>query len=126
MSIQDCRYRIFESYSRVLRTRELLNFGSLRLWEIKMEADVTFKFIRTNGVKLHTALSGPEDGEPVILLHGYPDAWFGWAAQIAALSNAGFRVVAPDQRGYNLSDKPQDVDSYAQNTLVKDIIGLAD
>lgn len=91
-----------------------------------MEADVTFKFIRTNGVQLHTALSGPEDGEPVILLHGYPDAWFGWAAQIAALSNAGFRVVAPDQRGYNLSDKPQDVDSYAQNTLVKDIIGLAD
>jgi len=63
------------------------------------ENDVNFKFISTNGIRLHTAISGPEEGEPVILLHGYPDAWFGWMAQIIALSKAGFRVVAPDQRG---------------------------
>jgi pimeloyl-ACP methyl ester carboxylesterase len=91
-----------------------------------MENDVNFEFISTNGIKLHTAMSGPEEGEPVILLHGYPDAWFGWMAQIIALSKAGFRVVAPDQRGYNLSDKPEGVNSYAMDTLVKDIIGLAD
>ncbi len=91
-----------------------------------MESDVNFKFVSTNGIKLHTALSGPEAGEPVILLHGYPDAWFGWMAQIIALSKAGFRVVAPDQRGYNLSDKPEGVNSYDMDTLVQDIMGLAD
>jgi pimeloyl-ACP methyl ester carboxylesterase len=97
----------------------------MRLGE-KMEPNVTFNTIRTNGIQLHTALSGPEDGEPVILLHGYPDAWFGWASQIAALASAGFRVIAPDQRGYNLSDKPRGISQYTQGILVNDITGLAD
>ena len=86
---------------------------------------IHFEFIPTNGIQLHTALAGPEDGEPVILLHGFPEAWFGWEKQILALAAAGFRVVAPDQRGYNLSSKPTGVENYQIRTLVKDIRGLA-
>ena len=62
---------------------------------------IIHKFIKTNGVKLHVSLAGPEDGEPVFLLHGFPDAWFGWEAQIKALADAGFRVITPSQRGYS-------------------------
>ncbi len=87
---------------------------------------IKFQKIATNGIRLHTALAGSEEGEPVFLLHGFPDAWFGWEAQIGPLADAGFRVIVPDQRGYNLSDKPDGVASYQMDTLVKDIIGLAD
>ena len=64
------------------------------------------------GVTLNVAEAGPEDGPLVILLHGFPEFWFGWRHQIGALASAGHRVVAPDQRGYNLSDKPDDIASY--------------
>lgn len=87
---------------------------------------IRFEYIPTNGIRLHTALAGPEDGEPVFLLHGFPDAWFGWEAQIEPLAEAGFRVLTPDQRGYNLSDKPKGVSSYQMDTLGDDILGLAD
>lgn len=50
-------------------------------------------------VSLHVAEGGPKDGPLLILLHGFPEFWFGWREQIAPLANAGFRVVAPDQRG---------------------------
>jgi len=85
-----------------------------------------FEYIPTNGIRLHTALAGPEDGEPVFLLHGFPDAWFGWEDQIEPLAEAGFRVIVPDQRGYNLSDKPNGVSSYQMGVLVDDVLGLAD
>ncbi|MFC2046262.1 alpha/beta fold hydrolase [Chloroflexota bacterium] len=87
---------------------------------------LAFERLPTNGIRLHTALAGPEDGDPVLLLHGFPDAWFGWEAQIEALAEAGFRVVAPDQRGYNLSDKPRGVANYEMGTLLNDVLGLAD
>jgi epoxide hydrolase 4 len=61
-----------------------------------------------------------------MLLHGFPEFWYGWRHQIDALADAGFRVVAPDQRGYNKSDRPADVASYDLDFLAKDIIGLAD
>jgi pimeloyl-ACP methyl ester carboxylesterase len=85
-----------------------------------------FEHIPTNGIHLHTALAGPENGPPVITLHGFPEAWFGWENQIQALAKAGFRVIAPDQRGYNLSDKPQGINNYRIEQLVNDILGLAD
>ena len=87
---------------------------------------IRFEYIPTNGIRLHTALAGPENGDPVFLLHGFPDAWFGWEAQIEPLAEAGFRVIVPDQRGYNLSDKPIGVSSYQMDTLGDDILGLAD
>jgi pimeloyl-ACP methyl ester carboxylesterase len=88
--------------------------------------NLTFEYIETNGVRLHVAVAGPESGPPVILLHGFPDAWFSWKAQIGSLAEAGFRVVAPDQRGYNLSDKPPGVANYRMEVLVDDVLGLAD
>jgi epoxide hydrolase 4 len=78
--------------------------------------------INTNGVRLHTVESG--DGDPVMLLHGFPEFWYSWRHQIPALAGAGFRAVAPDLRGYNRSDVPKGVASYRVNTLVADIVGL--
>lgn len=83
-------------------------------------------FITTNGIRLHTVMAGPQSGIPVILLHGFPDNWRGWLKQIPALVEAGCRVIVPDQRGYNLSDKPKGVKSYEVYMLVEDTIGLID
>ncbi len=69
---------------------------------------------------------GPENGTSVVLLHGFPEFHDGWRKQIPALVNAGFRVIVPDQRGYNLSDKPKSVRAYDVDILAKDIIGLFD
>ena len=91
-----------------------------------MKSGLTSEFVPANGIKLHTVLAGPQDGAPVFLLHGFPDAWFGWETQIDALADAGFRVIVPDQRGYNLSDKPSGASSYRMETLAADILGLAD
>ncbi len=81
---------------------------------------------RANGITLHGIEAGPEDGPLVILLHGFPEFWWGWRYQIAPLTDAGFRVLVPDQRGYNLSDKPEGRSAYDLDTLAKDVIGLAD
>jgi pimeloyl-ACP methyl ester carboxylesterase len=102
----------------------IYRFQEQTIWEKIMRID--FETISTNGIRLHTALAGPQDGEPVFLLHGFPEAWFGWEAQIEPLSEAGFRLIVPDQRGYNLSDKPKGVASYRMGPLVADILGLAD
>jgi pimeloyl-ACP methyl ester carboxylesterase len=82
--------------------------------------------IETNNVTLNVMQAGPEDGELVILLHGFPEFWYGWRNQIQHLADLGFRVWIPDQRGYNLSDKPCGVESYRMDALVADIIGLID
>jgi pimeloyl-ACP methyl ester carboxylesterase len=79
-----------------------------------------------NGINLHVVMAGPKKGVPVLLLHGFPEFWYGWRAQIPALAKAGYRVIVPDQRGYNLSDKPGGASAYRVDTLVQDIVGLAD
>lgn len=84
------------------------------------------QFIETNSIKLHVVTDGPADGTPVILLHGFPEFHYGWRKQIPALAEAGFHVIVPDQRGYNLSDKPKGVSAYHVNTLTQDVIGLFD
>ena len=81
-------------------------------------------FIKTNDIQLHTVMAGPESGPPVLLLHGFPENWRCWSRQVPALSQAGCRVIIPDQRGYNLSDKPRGIKSYCADTLVDDIVGL--
>src|SRR5215212_2349885 len=81
-------------------------------------------FVQTNGIQLHTVMAGPQSGPPVVLLHGFPENWRCWIKQLPALVQAGCRVIVPDQRGYNLSDKPNGIKSYAVDTLVDDITGL--
>jgi len=78
-----------------------------------------------DGVRLHAVAAGPTDGPLVILLHGFPEFWYSWRKQIGPLAAAGFRVVAPDQRGYNLSSKPPRVRDYAIGKLVADVVYIA-
>lgn len=85
-----------------------------------------FRAIYTSEVLLQVALAGPEDGEPVVLLHGFPDFWLSWARQVRFLVEAGYRVIIPDQRGYNLSEKPPDVGDYHLRHLAQDILDCLD
>lgn len=78
------------------------------------------------GVALHAVARGPKDGPVALLLHGFPEFWYGWHKPIEPLAEAGFRVIVPDQRGYNLSGKPRGVASYALRELVSDVIAIAD
>ncbi len=82
--------------------------------------------IATNGIHLHAVEAGPEGGPLLILLHGFPEFWYGWHRQIEPLAAAGFHVLAPDQRGYNLSDKPRKVSAYNLDALALDVVGLID
>lgn len=83
---------------------------------------VEHRMIDVNGIRLHIAEEGT--GPLVVLLHGFPESWHSWRHQFAPLAAAGFRVVAPDQRGYGRSDHPEDVDAYSILHLVGDVIGL--
>ncbi|HEY6943687.1 MAG TPA: alpha/beta hydrolase [Candidatus Acidoferrum sp.] len=83
-------------------------------------------YFENSTVRLHTVTAGPQDGPVVLLLHGFPEFWYGWRKQIEPLAAAGFRVIVPDQRGYNLSSKPRDVAWYALTELVADVIAIAD
>lgn len=79
-----------------------------------------------DGVRLHAVAAGPNDGPLVLLLHGFPEFWYSWHEQIGPLAEAGFRVVAPDQRGYNLSSKPPNIADYSVGHLVADVIAIVD
>lgn len=81
---------------------------------------------RNGEVTLNAVAAGPKNGPVVLLLHGFPEFWYGWHKQIDPLAAAGFRVIVPDQRGYNKSSKPSGVCSYALTELVSDVIAIAD
>jgi len=83
------------------------------------EPPVAHRYTDLAGLRLHYVEAG--EGPLVVLLHGFPEFWFSWRFQIPALAAAGFRVVAPDMRGYNLSDKPKSVGSYALERLARDV-----
>jgi pimeloyl-ACP methyl ester carboxylesterase len=87
---------------------------------------LSHRTLRVNDVDLHVAEAGPADGPLVILLHGFPEFWFGWRELIGPLAAAGYHVIAPDQRGYNLSGKPAGVDAYRLDVLAQDVLALAD
>ena len=78
------------------------------------------------GVGLEVFVDGPEDGPPVLLMHGWPDDHTLWRHQVAALSAAGFRTIAPDLRGFGASDKPDDVAAYALKHTVVDMLAVLD
>ncbi|EMA05251.1 epoxide hydrolase-related protein [Haloferax mediterranei ATCC 33500] len=77
-----------------------------------------------NNVQLHVVAAGEPDAPLVVLLHGHPDFWYGWRDQIISLVEAGFRVVVPDQRGCNLSEAPNGIDSYRVSELSSDVCEL--
>ena len=98
--------------------------GGLTLDGVDLGPDATSDYVDVGDVTLHTVVAGPEDGPPVVLLHGFPECWYGWRHQIQPLVDAGFRVLVPDQRGYNLSSKPDGVDAYGIDLLAGDVVGL--
>jgi pimeloyl-ACP methyl ester carboxylesterase len=93
---------------------------------VATDSGVRFSFVTANGVTLHCAEAGPDDGPLVVLLHGFPEFWFAWRAYFRPLAEQGFRVVAPDQRGYNLSSKPESPEAYRLESAAADVFALAD
>lgn len=91
-----------------------------------MEAGWTSGKRQVNGLSLHVVEAGPADGPLLVLLHGFPEFWWGWRRQITPLAEQGYRVVVPDMRGYNRSDAPQGVAAYRLDALVADVAALAD
>ena len=85
-------------------------------------AAVTHRTLETNGIRMHVAEQG--EGPLVLLCHGFPESWYSWRHQMAALADAGFRAVAPDMRGYGQTDRPAEIDQYTLLHLVGDMVGL--
>lgn len=88
---------------------------------VPVEGAIRHGYAQVGGVRLHYAERG--EGELVLLLHGFPEFWYSWRHQLADLGER-YHVVAPDMRGYNLSDKPPRVEDYRLDKLVDDVTGL--
>ena len=85
------------------------------------------EFAPTNGIRMGYYDAGPKtDTPPVVLCHGWPEMAFSWRHQIKALGEAGIRVIAPDQRGYGATDRPEPVEAYDMEHLTGDLVGLLD
>ena len=87
-----------------------------------MQEQFTLRNIETNGITLRAAVEG--EGPLVLLVHGWPELWYSWRHQIRPLAEAGYRIVAPDVRGYGGSDKPEPVEAYAMVEIMADLVGL--
>ena len=87
-------------------------------------AEFTHRHVDTNGIRMHVVEAG--SGVPVLLCHGFPELWYSWRHQLRALADAGFRAIAPDQRGYGETDAPQPIEAYTVHHLVGDLTGLLD
>jgi pimeloyl-ACP methyl ester carboxylesterase len=85
---------------------------------------ISHRVIDVRGLRMHIAEAGT--GPLVVLLHGFPESWYSWRHQLVALAEAGYHVVAPDQRGYGGTDAPAEIDQYSMLYLVGDVIGLVD
>ncbi|MDZ7962416.1 MAG: alpha/beta fold hydrolase [Aulosira sp. DedQUE10] len=71
---------------------------------------ITHREVETNGIKMHIAEQG--QGPLVVLCHGFPESWYSWRHQLSALAEAGFHAVAPDQRGYGQTSRPEAIEAY--------------
>lgn len=86
--------------------------------------EIAHRFVESNGIRMHIAEAGA--GPLVLLLHGFPEFWYSWRHQLVALAEAGFHAVAPDQRGFGRTDRPEGVADYTMLHLVGDVVGLLD
>lgn len=94
--------------------------------EVVEDCTVVHRAIYSGDVLLHYVECGPPSGQLLLLLHGFPSFWYTWKLQLGPLSRAGYHVVAPDLRGYNLSDKPEGVQNYSRAALTADIVAFID
>jgi len=86
--------------------------------------DFRHQNVNTNGIRIHVVEAG--EGYPIVMCHGFPELWYSWRHQMRALAEAGFRAIAPDQRGYGETDAPEPIEAYTQQQLVADIVGMLD
>src|SRR5262249_48210289 len=93
-----------------------------RAADVALETLWEHHYAEVNGVRFHYVVAGI--GPLVILLHGFPEFWYSWRHQIPFLAQRGFRVLVPDLRGYNESDKPKGIANYRLELLVADVVGL--
>ncbi len=73
---------------------------------------------------MHLAEAGNDKGELLLFMHGFPEFWLGWKHQIPFFAQKEYHVVVPDQRGYNLSDKPKKISAYNLDVLAEDMVGV--
>jgi pimeloyl-ACP methyl ester carboxylesterase len=82
--------------------------------------------VKTNGIDMAVYEAGPKNGIPVVLCHGFPELAYSWRHQLPALGAAGFRVLAPDQRGYGRTSRPEKIEDYDMAHLTGDLVGMLD
>lgn len=82
--------------------------------------------LHINGIAIHVVVAGATEGRPITFLHGFPEFWFAWRRQIDHFVSSGHRVIIPDLRGYNLSDKPAGITNYSIDVLARDVVGVLD
>jgi epoxide hydrolase 4 len=99
----------------------LVSFSAISAGAADFESKVKQGYVDSNGVKIHYASIG--SGPLIVMIHGFPDYWYTWRKQMEGLSDK-YQCVAIDQRGYNLSDKPEGVSNYAVPLLVGDVIAV--
>ncbi|NND00917.1 MAG: alpha/beta hydrolase [Gammaproteobacteria bacterium] len=102
------------------------DFDEVSLAEQQLGISLESRRVDAGGLQLHVVFAGPQDAEPVILIHGFPQFWYMWREHIGILAKAGYRVAAVDLRGYNRSDKPSGRAAYSYREYARDIIGLMD
>ena len=88
---------------------------------VSHSVEIEHGYADNNGVRIHYAVAG--EGPLVVMIHGFPDFWYSWRHQMDGLKD-GYRVVAVDQRGYNLSDHPEGVENYDMSLLVSDVVAV--
>ncbi|MFT4861056.1 MAG: pimeloyl-ACP methyl ester carboxylesterase [Pseudohongiellaceae bacterium] len=93
--------------------------------EMSPVAGVSFRMIESNGITMRIAEAG-SSGPLLLMAHGWPESWYNWRHQMTYFANAGYRVVAPDMRGYGQTDAPEGVESYDIVTLAADMVGILD
>jgi len=78
-------------------------------------AEIHHRTIQTNGIQMHIAEAG--EGPLILLCHGFPESWYSWRHQLGALADAGYHVVASDQRGYGQTDAPEAIDGDSSSVM---------
>lgn len=105
----------------------LIGFAMPGLCLAQVAKRVTFpdpSFVETNGIKMAVYEQG--DGFPVVFCHGFPELAYSWRHQLPALAEAGYHAIAPDQRGYGRTDRPDEIEAYSLEHLCNDMVGLLD